>query len=53
MAQARQRAAEAAEALDAARLQLREQQQQQLEVAGEETEALPGAPVAVKVPYHG
>lgn len=48
VAQARQRAAEAAEALDAARLQLREQQQQQLEVAGEETEALPGAPVAVK-----
>ncbi len=50
MAQARQRAAEAAEALDGARLRLREQQQQQLEAAGEETEALPGIPVAVKVP---
>ncbi|KAG2492307.1 hypothetical protein HYH03_009261 [Edaphochlamys debaryana] len=49
VATAKGRAAEAAEALDAARLALREHQQQQAAAGeGEGGEALPGLPVAVK-----
>ncbi|EFJ52920.1 hypothetical protein VOLCADRAFT_115853 [Volvox carteri f. nagariensis] len=45
---ARKRATEAAEALDTARLRLHREQQQQLAEGGEEAEALPGVPVAVR-----
>ncbi|GIL92240.1 hypothetical protein Vretimale_18469 [Volvox reticuliferus] len=44
----RRRAVEAAEVLDAARLQLRREQQQQLAEGGEDAEALPGVQVAVR-----